>query len=84
VGAVGCSIGVVMRLRRMSQAEGALWVAVRGADSQRCAVEGTLSLGARGRWHVWIGIGEAFRALVLYFTFGRCWSRLATTAPLRI
>jgi hypothetical protein len=74
VGVVGCSIGAVVRLRRMSQAEGALWAAVGGAGSRKCAVEGALSLGARGRWRVWIEIGEAFRALVLYF-----WSVLEQT-----
>jgi hypothetical protein len=64
VDAVGCSIGAVVRLRRMSQAEGALWAAVGGAGLRRCAVEDALALGARGPWRVWIEIGEAFRALV--------------------
>jgi hypothetical protein len=67
VGAVGCNIGAVAQLRRMSRAEGELWVAVGGAGSRGCAVESAVALSARGRWRVWIGIGEAFRALVLYF-----------------
>jgi hypothetical protein len=73
VDAVGCSI-VVVRLRRMSQAEGELWAAVGEAGSRRCAVEGAVALSVRGRWCIWMGIGEAFRALVLYF-----WSVLEQT-----
>ena len=39
---------------------GVLWAAVAAAGSRMCVV---LVLGARERWRVWIGIGEAFRAL---------------------
>jgi len=62
VGAVGCSIGGDVRLRRMSQVEGEPWVAVGGAGSRACVVRGALSLDARGRWGVLIGIGGAFRS----------------------
>ena len=57
VGAVGCSIGAVVRSRRMSRVVGVLWEAVGAAGSRMC---GALALGARECWRVWIGIGEAF------------------------
>ena len=73
-GAVGCSIGVDVRSRRTSRAEGDLWAAVGGAGSRRLVVEDALSLDVRGRWGVLIGIGAAFRCL--YSTF---WSLLERT-----
>ena len=62
--AVGCSIGEVARLRRMSRAVGALWAAVVGVGSRRCAAKGGLPLDARVRWGALIGIGKSF---VQYF-----------------
>ena len=61
----GCSIGAVVRSRRMSRAVGALWAAVVGAGLRGYAAMGGLSLDARGCSDAWIGIGEAF--VVQYF-----------------
>jgi hypothetical protein len=76
VGAVGCSIAVDARSRRMSREVGALavGVAVIAVGSRRIVVETVLYLGARGRWDALVGIGDdAFRGFRTYDTF---WSLL--------